>query len=285
MGIPAPAGVSASGKPPERDQANAVVEGSFTAAGTSPPFAFLGPTNVSIWASVNTTLTTTTGSLSASVASGTGIAAGSSVESANVPAGTTWATFSGTSGTLALPSLTMRGNVETTVAKITGLVSTTGLVGAAVSGPGIPSSTTVSSVLQAADAANGVTGTVIISNTPTIATQANKPEPFVFALAAGAITSGADADAVFTGASTTFTGSVQLERSFDGCSTWVVCNVGGGGTLAVYAAGTPVSFVFGEPEREVYYRLNMTVLSSGTVNYRLSATGQAATSLAIATPV
>jgi hypothetical protein len=37
--------------------------------------------------------------------------------------------------------------------------------------------------------------------------------------------------------------------------------------------------VFGQPEREVLYRLNCTAYSSGTINYRLSATGGAAEAL------
>ena len=173
MGIPAPSGVAASGKPPAGDQANAVLSGTFTAIGPGSCFAFRGLMNVAIWASLVDALTTTAGSTAASVSSGTGVAVGQVVNSVNVPAGTTWVAFSGTSGTLSAPALV----------------------------------------------------------------------------------SGTDNAAVVTGAGILFVGGVQLERSFDGGSTWIVCNIGGTGALAQYAAGTPVSLTFGEPEKQVLYRL------------------------------
>ena len=207
MGIPAGYGVGASGTPPSRDAANAVVSGTITAVGPTAPFAFYGPFNVVAYASITTTLTTTAGSNSASVASGTGLAIGNAIKVANVPYGTTWLTFSGTSGTLAFP-------------------------------PGI----TTASVLA-----------------------------------------GADAAASFTGAAISFSGTIQLERSFDGGATWVVCNVGGTGTLAQWTAGTPISVVVGEPEKQVLYRLNCIAYTSGTINYRISETGAAPLTLS-ATP-
>lgn len=206
MGVPLNAGVAASGVSPySGDQANAVISGSFTAVGPSLPFAFWGPANLVIYASINTALTTTNGSNSCSVASGTGLSPGDAINSKNVPAGTTLATLSGTSGTLALPS-----NQDT------------------------------SSV---------VTGT--------------------------------DDAAIFTGSGITYSGSVQLERSFDGGATWVVCGIGGAGNLAIWATGTPVSAAFGEPERNVAYRLNCTAYTSGTINYRISMTGAAALSMSV----
>ncbi len=205
MGVPAAAGISALGTPPTGDKANAVVTGTFGAIGPSAPFAFRGPMNVAIWASVNTALTTTANSNAASVASGTGIAAGQAVKSANVPAGTTWLTFSGTSGTLAFP-------------------------------PGFTS-------------ANVVTGV--------------------------------DASASFTGAAILWVGTIQVERSFDGGYTWIPANIGGAGQVAQYAAGTPVSLTFGEPEKFVLYRLNCIAYTSGTINYRISQNAGAAESLDI----
>jgi len=77
-----------------------------------------------------------------------------------------------------------------------------------------------------------------------------------------------------------WSGSVQLERSFDGGNTWIVCGVGGAGNQAVYAAtsGGDVSLVVGEPEKGIGYRLHCTSYTSGTINYRMSATGILATS-------
>lgn len=74
-----------------------------------------------------------------------------------------------------------------------------------------------------------------------------------------------------------WTGSVQLERSFDGGATWIVCNTGGTGQLAVYATGTDVSLTPSEPEKGVAYRLDCTAVT-GAINYRMSATGGLATS-------
>lgn len=113
MGKPAPAGVGASGVPPAGDQANAVIQGSFLAAGVTAPFAIYGAFNVSIWGTDVVTLTTTKNSSNASVSSGTGITAGQTVNSANVPPGTIWATFSGTSGTLAFAPGYTNANVIT----------------------------------------------------------------------------------------------------------------------------------------------------------------------------
>lgn len=66
----------------------------------------------------------------------------------------------------------------------------------------------------------------------------------------------------------TFSGTVQVERSFDRGASWLACSRDGAGTPAAYSA--PVSLVMEEPEAGVLYRLNCTALTSGTVNYRLS---------------
>lgn len=77
--------------------------------------------------------------------------------------------------------------------------------------------------------------------------------------------------------------TVRLERSFDGGVTWIVCGIGGAGQQAIWnTANQDVSLVVGEPERGVLYRLNCTVFASGPVNYRMSTTGAAALSLAVA---
>lgn len=79
-----------------------------------------------------------------------------------------------------------------------------------------------------------------------------------------------------------WTGSIQLERSFDGGTRWFVCGVGGSGSQAVYnTANQDVSIVVSEPEEGVAYRLNCTTLSSGTINYRFSTTGTNATAFGI----
>jgi hypothetical protein len=79
---------------------------------------------------------------------------------------------------------------------------------------------------------------------------------------------------------TAFDATVQLERSFDGGATWFICGVGGAGQPAIYVgsvlAGQNVSIVVSEPERGVAYRLHVPVYGSGTINYRMSASGLAA---------
>lgn len=284
MGIPAPQGVGASGLPPAGDQANAVVSGVIGAVGPTQPFAFRGPMNLAAWAAVSTALTTTAGSLNASVASATGIAIGYNINSANVPAGTTIKTLAGTNLTLAIPPITLTASVDGSDL-MSGLISTTGLIGATVTGQGVPAATTVLQIVQAAVAPTnlspGVPGIVRLSNLTTGLAYVG-PQPYTFARTGNAVvTTGADAASTFTGSGANFTGSFQVERSFDGGQTWLVCNIGGSGTLAVYNAGTPVNLVFGEPEKQVLYRLNCTALSAGTINYRLSETGGAAESLAI----
>jgi hypothetical protein len=66
----------------------------------------------------------------------------------------------------------------------------------------------------------------------------------------------------------TFVGTAQLERSFDGGTTWIVCGKDSSGTPAAYTG--VVSLTLTEPERNVQYRWNCTNYVSGTINYRLS---------------
>lgn len=81
-------------------------------------------------------------------------------------------------------------------------------------------------------------------------------------------------------------GTVRLERSFDGGATWVVCGIGGDGTQASWNTNNQdVSVIVGEPEKGVLYRLNCTVHTSGTINYRMSATGQAALAIGVASAI
>lgn len=68
--------------------------------------------------------------------------------------------------------------------------------------------------------------------------------------------------------------TVQIERSFDGGTTWLIAGVGGTGTQAIYSTNNQdVSVVADEPERGVLYRLHCTIYASGTINYRISTTG------------
>lgn len=76
-----------------------------------------------------------------------------------------------------------------------------------------------------------------------------------------------------SGPNGSWNGTVRIERSFDGGTTWIVAGVGGSGTQATY--NTPnqdVSVVVTEPEQGMLYRLNCTAYTSGTINYRLSTT-------------
>ena len=300
MGIPSALGVAAAGLPNLNDQASAVVSGALSAVGPGDPFAFRGPMNFEIYASItNIAFTTTNGSLAASVSSGAGMAVGGAINSANVPAGTTWGTFSGTSGTLALPAVTLIGwdfSLSSAQIRLPPGSNVSRLVGASVTVPSnneqltIPSGTTVISVVQADVAPTatspGVAGIVQLSNAPTAVPQVKTQHEGTrravrFQLSASAITSGTDAAAVFTGAGVAYSGTVQVERSFDGGLTWLPCNVGGSGALAQYNFGTPISMTFGEPEKWVLYRANCIAYASGTINYRASQTGGANESLAI----
>lgn len=293
MGIPAPLGVSASGLPPLGDQANAVVEGVIAAIGPTAPFAFRGPMNVEIAAFLADALTVTGGSLDATVGDGAEHAVGDSIASLLVPYGTTIASIDANAITLALAPVTLSGYAPPGRNQITGLLSTTGLVGAAVSGPGVPAGTTVLAILQQSIAPQPTTGAGASPFQPGVVqlsqaitgfgqNPANVSVPFLFTLTGNAITaSGTDNSAVFQGAATKYTGSIQLERSFSGGKFWSVANVGGAGQLAQYSAGTPVNCAFGEPEKGVLYRLNCTALAAGKARFRISTTGGAAESLAV----
>ena len=133
--------------------------------------------------------------------------------------------------------------------------------------------------LAAGDAINSPAG--VVPPGTTIGALAGTAVTLAFPpnFAAANVAGGADAGALFTGNAVNYSGSVQLERSFDGGVTWLVCGVGGQGAQAVWAAGTPISVTVSEGERNVAYRLNCTAYVSGVINYRISQTGAAATSL------
>lgn len=293
MSVPAPNGVDASGLPPPGDQANAVLSGIITAIGPTAPFAFRGPMNVAIWNSIKTALTTTKGSLAASVASATGLAVGNAINSQNVPLGTTIGVLAGTNVTLALPPLSypasglIVGNLAVTLPPGSNVNALLGATVTAPSGSGVtlPAATTVNLILEADVAAStnsaGVPGIIQLSAAPTVVPTDPNPRFLNFAPTGNAIpTTGADANATFTGGLIVYNATIQLERSFDGGSTFVVCNLGTGGALAQWTTG-PISFTFGEPEKQTLYRLNCIAYTTGTINYRISQTGGAAESLAI----
>lgn len=300
MGIPAPIGVTAAGLPPLGDQANAVVQGTIAAVGPTAPFAFQGPMNLAIWASINTAFTTTAGSLSASVASATGLAAGAAINSVNVPVGATVGALSGTTVTIALAPVSYPVSGLNTVGDRRVTLppgsNVNALLGAAVSVASskerltLAANTVVDLIVQpdVAPSLNspGVPGIIELSALPTLVPLEAAPLPLTFARTGNAITAtGADAAAIFTGVSITWSGVINIERSFDGGATFILCNIGGAGQVAQYgsATTTPIQLSFGEPERQVLYRLNAISYASGVVNYRFSATGQAATSISVPT--
>lgn len=294
MGIPAANGVDAAGLPNKGDQANAVVSGTLGAIGPGDAFAFRGPMNFSLWASYNTALTTTAGSLNASVASAGAIAPGDAIAGANLPWGTTVKTIAGTALTLALPAYTYFAtglgvqNQNVTLppgSNVNQLLGATVTVPSNVEGITFAANTTVAAIIQQDVAATGnspgTPGIIALSTPPLAVPNDTQPHPLRFALAGAAVAAGVDAAAIFTGLDIKFTATVQIEKSFDGGFTWLVASMTIGGTPAQYSLGTPVVTTFGEPEKNVQYRPNCIAYTSGVINYRFSQTGGAAESLAI----
>lgn len=64
-----------------------------------------------------------------------------------------------------------------------------------------------------------------------------------------------------------FVGTVQLERSFDGGTTYFPLTSNGSATMVFTA---PCSEQWIDDEKGVLYRLNCTAYTSGTVTYRIS---------------
>jgi len=65
-------------------------------------------------------------------------------------------------------------------------------------------------------------------------------------------------------------GTVSIERSFDGGSTWHIISRDSAGNPATYATATlGFNGFIDEPEFGILYRLNCTVFISGTITYRI----------------
>lgn len=269
--------------------ANYVDSGTLGAVGASKPAAIWGPMDISLWAQYGSSLATTKGSSSATITSAGVTAKGNSINSVNLPKGTTVGAISGTTITLAFPTITLSGVLNTTNGQVTGLPQTLGLVGATVTCPSllaiIPASTTVSSIITPAVGGQG--GVVLLNNVPTSVPATVGTVPIEFALTNDSVVTGTDANATYTGFEIVAAAStlVNVERSFDGGGTWIIANVGGSGQPAQFTMTTPISISFGEPERNVLYRLNCVAFGSQasgtTLQYRISATGMAAVSLSI----
>ncbi len=73
----------------------------------------------------------------------------------------------------------------------------------------------------------------------------------------------------------TFSGTVLVQRSFDGGTTWLTRTDTPSGSGSFTAS---TSFALSEPERGVLYQLDCSAYVSGTVNYRMSGTGVSTTS-------
>lgn len=65
----------------------------------------------------------------------------------------------------------------------------------------------------------------------------------------------------------TFVGTVVLEKSFDGGTTWLQA-YDSTGTAISYTA--PKNIILEEPEAGVLYRVRCSAYTSGTISYRLS---------------
>lgn len=285
-------GVSASGKSPYADDfANGVLQGTIAGVGPTQPFSFYGTLNLWVWTEFTTSLQVTNGSLNGTVGAAGAIAAGASIRSSLLPPGAVVGSIAGTTPVFVLPTRTFSANSKSGSPTLSGLYDTTWLSGATVNGLGVTAGQTVvaiptPAVIVPGNSMANVPGVVTLSANANVAPQNQQPTPFTFALASAGLTSGTDAAAVFTGAAIGLTGQVQVERSFDGGQTWIVANIGGAGALAQFSTATPVSIAFGEPEKETLYRLNCTALTGATGNalkFRMSATGQAATTIALQT--
>lgn len=66
----------------------------------------------------------------------------------------------------------------------------------------------------------------------------------------------------------TFVATLQLEKSFDGGTTWLPVSKDSSGSVATYTSAVNLGIY--EPEKDVLYSWNCTAYTSGTVNYRIS---------------
>lgn len=64
--------------------------------------------------------------------------------------------------------------------------------------------------------------------------------------------------------------SAQLEKSFDGGTTWCLLYAGGVQLKVWSYTGTNIAESYEESEAGVLYRLNCTAFTSGQLDYRLS---------------
>jgi hypothetical protein len=272
VALPALPGVSGSDRL-AADRANA--------AGPGKAFSAYGPLNLVVYGALANPLTTTGGDGDGTFDSATGLAVGQAINSANVPPGTTIGALAGADPTFAFPPQYWSGRLTPNSAVISDMrqpAALATLVGATIVSPFFAAGTTVASVDQAAQT---ITMSAAAINVPA----ANPYASFEFQPDASVITvTGEDEGAFVTGAAITFDADFQIERSFDGGATWILCNVGGTGMLAQYTSNTPVSISFGDPEQCVLYRLNVTALTpvaNTTIHYRISTTGQASTTLSV----
>lgn len=96
MGV-VPANIADGASPYPKDQANGVVEGVLDAAWeASEPFTFYGSYNLTLVPFISQALTTTAGSLAASVASITGMSVGDPISASTLPEGAYVAVVGGT---------------------------------------------------------------------------------------------------------------------------------------------------------------------------------------------
>lgn len=65
-----------------------------------------------------------------------------------------------------------------------------------------------------------------------------------------------------------FVGTIELDRSFDGGTTWVPVSLDALGDKASYTQ--PISVTGFECENGVVYSVNVTAYTSGTINFRVS---------------
>lgn len=303
MGYPSPLGLAGFGTPPYGDGATAVLSGSFTETGVSSPFAFYGSANFTLYCQVENTISTTQGSSTATVTGSTAslIEAGTSIYTALFQSGSVFSAYSAGSGTIAFQPLGVYGDVTPLSDIITGYFPTDGnipgtdITGSVITGYGIPDSTTISEIIVHSDktfiASSRNPNKVVIRLSQAATELPNLPNitPRT-ALTIYPSTNMLPTDsnsAFFTGSSLPYTGSVQLEKSYDGGYTWIVANIGppGSGALAIYQNASSVSFSLFEPEKQVLYRWNCTSLtlagSNDTVQYRISQTGSLNTSMPI----
>lgn len=74
-----------------------------------------------------------------------------------------------------------------------------------------------------------------------------------------------------SGPNGSYSATLEIDRSFDGGTTWYVAGVGSSGAQAIYSTpNQDVSLLGTEPEKGVLYRLRCTTWASGTINYRFS---------------